>query len=205
MDDDLEAAERILDAALALGEVRGWDALHLHDVAREAGLGLPAIQRHYRQKDDLAEAWFDRAERALVQAGEQAGFDELPVRERLRQVMLAWFDALAPHRGLTLEMLRYKLQPDHWHLQVAGVMRISRTVQWIRETARLPSTGWRRELEEVALTGIFVSTVGRWALDGSPDARRTRDWLDRRLAQAERLAAWPAPATAPPWTRSPTR
>jgi len=85
-------------------------------------------------------------------------------------------------------MLRYKLQPDHLHLQGAALMRISRTVQWIRETAPLPAVGRRREIEEVVLTGIFLSTVGCWLSDESPDTGRTRAWLERRLAWAERMA-----------------
>lgn len=188
MSEDQDRADHILEAALMLGEQGGWDALHLHDVARHLGIGLAEIHRHYRQKDDLAEAWFDRADRALVRAGECAGWADLTVRERLLKTILAWFDALAPHRGLSVEMLRYKLQPDHLHLQAAGLMRISRTVQWIRETARLPTVGWRLELEEVVLTGIFLSTVGCWLLDRSPDARRTRAWLEGRLVAAERVA-----------------
>ena len=188
MNQDSGRADRILETALTLGERQGWDAVHLHDVAREMGIVLTDIHRHVRQKDDLAEAWFDRADLALVRAGDCAEWDSLPVRERLLRTILAWFDALAPHRELSVEMLRYKLQPDHLHLHAAGLMRISRTVQWIRETARLSAVGWRRELEEAVLTGIFLSTVGCWLLDKSPDARRTRAWLEGRLAAAERVA-----------------
>ena len=65
-DDDRSQAARILDAALRLGERDGWDAVHLHDVARETNLALADIRRHYRHKDDLADAWFDRAELARV-------------------------------------------------------------------------------------------------------------------------------------------
>jgi AcrR family transcriptional regulator len=181
-------AERILDTALRLGEQRGWDAVHLHDVAQCAGLSLAQLRRHFRQKDDLAEAWFDRADSALLRAGDGAQWQSLAARERLLHTILAWFDALAPHRALSVEMLRYKLQPDHLHLHVHGLLRISRTVQWIRETARLPAVGWRREFEEAALTGLFLGTVGCWQLDRSPDARRTRAWLDQRLKAAERAA-----------------
>jgi AcrR family transcriptional regulator len=188
MERDQGRAELILETALTLGERNGWDAVHLHDVAQQMGLVLADIHQHFGQKDDLAEAWFDRADLALIRAGEGPEWDSLPVRERLLRTILAWFDALAVHRELSAEMLRYKLQPDHLHLQAAGLMRISRTVQWIRETARLPAVGWRRELEEVVLTGIFLSTVGRWLLDESPDAHRTRAWLERRLAAAERVA-----------------
>jgi AcrR family transcriptional regulator len=188
MNENAVRAEDILEAALLLAERHGWDAVHLHDVARHLGVVLAEVHRHYGQKDDLAEAWFDRADLAMLRAAERAEWDALPVRERLQRAMLAWFEALAAHRGLSAEMLRYKLQPDHVHLQAAGLLRISRTVQWIREAARLPASGWRRELEEMALTGIFVSTVGCWLLDDSPDSRRTRSWLEGRLAAAERMA-----------------
>jgi len=175
MDDEHpDRAEHILEVALMLGERDGWDTVHLHDVARYMGVGLTEIHPHYRQKDDLAEAWFDRADLALIRAGQAADWEGLSVRERLLRTILAWFDALATHREPSIQMLRYKLQPDHLHLQAAGLMRISRTVQWIRETAQLPAVGRRREIEEVVLTGIFLSTVGCWLSDESPDAARTR-------------------------------
>jgi AcrR family transcriptional regulator len=187
-DDDAALAGRILEVALILGERSGWDALHLHDIADDMGIGLDEIHRHYRQKDDLAEAWFERADLALVRASAREGWAALSRRERLEQAILAWLEALAPHRQLTAQMLRYKLQPEHLHLQLQGLLHISSTVQWIRESARLPEAGWRREVEEVVLTGIFISTFGFWLRDRSPDACRSQAWLERQLRWAERLA-----------------
>ena len=184
----MDLAERILDTALQLAEQRGWDGVHLYDVAQALGIGLSEIQRCYGQKDDLAEAWFDRADRALLAAGEVPGWTALAVRERLQRAIVAWLAALAPYRRSTAAMLRYKLQPDHLHLQGRGLLRVSRTVQWIRETARLPSSGVRRELEEVVLTTIFVGTVARWLRDESPDQASARAWLERQLSRAERIA-----------------
>jgi ubiquinone biosynthesis protein COQ9 len=184
-----ELAERILDTALELGESRGWDRLHLHDIARALGITLTDIHRHYQQKDDLAEAWFDRADRALVGIAATPGWESLSPRERLFRAIMAWLDALAPHRELSAAMLHYKLQPEHLHLQALGATRVSRTVQWIREAACLPSTGLRRELEEAALTTLYLLTFARWLRDDSPGADRTRDLLDRLLAGAERAAS----------------
>lgn len=186
--DQADSAQRILDAALDLGEQRGWDDLHLYDIAEAMGITLSDIQRHYDQKDAVAEAWFGRADATMLAVAETPGWIELDMRQRLARAIFAWLDALAPHRRLTAAMLRYKLQPDHLHLQVAGLLRISRTVQWIRETAGLPSAGWRRELEEAALTGIFLATFTHWLNDDSIDAARTRAFLDRLLAVAERTA-----------------
>lgn len=87
-------------------------------------------------------------------------------------------------------MLRYKLQPEHLHLQALGVMRVSRTVQWIREVAMLPAVGWRREVEEAVLTAIYLTTFARWLVDDSPASARTHAVLDRLLAAAERAALW---------------
>ena len=60
---------------------------------------------------------------------------EATVPEQLHRAMFTWFDALAGHRTLIPQMLGYKLDPLHVHLQVAGITRISRTVQWFMEAA----------------------------------------------------------------------
>ena len=188
----------ILDAALALGEQRGWDAVHLHEIAQALGIALADVHGHYAQKDAIAEAWFDRADQALLAVSATPGWARLEVPQRLHRALFAWLDALSSHRRVTAEMLRYKLHPEHVHLQALGVMRISRTVQWIREAALLPSVGWRREAEEAALTAIYLSTFACWLGDASSGAARTHAFLDRLLALAERAALRLAFRASPP-------
>jgi AcrR family transcriptional regulator len=188
--------ERILDSALQLGEQRGWDALHLYEIAQELGIALADIQGHYDQKDALAEAWFDRADRALLAAAQTPGWRELPERERVHRAIFAWLDALAPHRRLTGAMLRYKLQPEHLHLQALGLMRISRTVQWMREVACLPAVGWRREVGEFVLTATYLATFAHWLRDDSAGAERTHAFLERLLTTTGRAALGTEPHTA---------
>lgn len=159
-------ADRILDKALELGEAASWEALRLHDVAAALGVGLDAIQPHFRQKDDLVEAWFDRADRAMLSASLPEDFYAIPERERLRRVIQIWLDALAPHRRLTREMLAYKLEFGHVHLQVLGLLRISRTVQWMREVARRDSTHLCRIVEEAADTALYLRSFIRWLIQG---------------------------------------
>ena len=123
------SAAQILDCALDLAEHCGWEALHLHQVAAALGCDLVAIAKHYRQKDDLVEAWFDRADQALLARAKGADLAALSAEKRLEELLLAWLAALAGHRALTGQMLLYKLEPGHVHLQVGGLLRISRTVQ----------------------------------------------------------------------------
>jgi len=181
----------ILEAALRLGEQAGsWDAVHVHEVAREAGVTMDELGRHFDDKDAIGEAYFDRADAAMLALGRSPGWGELAIPERLFRLVTAWLDTLAPHRRLAFGMLRYKIQPEHIHLQARGVARISRTVQWIRESAMLPSTGRRRELEEAVLTSIYLTTLMLWFADESPGGERSKRLLRTLLARADGGARW---------------
>jgi len=181
-----EAKERIVDAALALAEERSWERVRLYEVADVLGMRLEEVRRHFREKEEVAEAWFDRADRALLEAADSEAFRRLPPRDRVHRAIMGWLDALSPHRRITREMVQNKLEPGHVHVQLAGLLRVSRTVQWVREAARRDAShGWRA-LEESVLTSIYLATFAYWLYDDSSSAQRTRRFLDRLLAGAER-------------------
>ena len=54
----------------------------------------------------------------------------------------AWLGGMAAHRALTGQMLLYKLELGHLHLQAGALLRVSRTVQWWREAARRRELVW---------------------------------------------------------------
>ena len=179
--------DAIVDAALALAERHHWEAVRLHDVAAKLGITLDDIRAHFREKEEIAEAWFDRADGAMLRARDTAGFDALSPRHRIHRLIMAWLDALAPYRAVTRQMILGKLEPGHLHIQIPGLMRVSRTVQWVREAAGRDATFVRRALEETGLTTIYLVTFTHWLRDDSPRTERTRRFLDRRLLEAERL------------------
>ncbi len=182
MPDHNALASRILDAALALGERTSWEAVTLAETAHALDVGLDDLRRHFPQKDDLVEAWFDRADAAMLSAAEPTS--DRPPAEGVHSAIMCWLGALAAHRRVTGEMLLYKLEPGHFHLQALGMMRISRTVQWIREAAGLDATGLRRIAEELVLTGIYIATFGYWLTDASADVEATARFLNGQLEAA---------------------
>jgi ubiquinone biosynthesis protein COQ9 len=188
-----QSADRILDVALSLGEASSWEAVHLHAIADELGTPLNEVRRYFPQKDALVEAWFDRADRAALALHDGPEFTAIPRHERLQRLIMAWLNALAPHHRLTREMLAYKLEPGHLHLQVQGVTRISRTVQWFREAAHQDSRGARRILEESLLTMIYLTAFTRWLYDDSPDFSDTRRLLEQSLRRMEKYTPAPSP------------
>ena len=179
----LTLQDRILDKALKQAEASSWEQLHLHAVAEALNITLDDIRKYFPQKDDLVEAWFDRADRVLLSAAHSEDFFDLPLYKRLHQAIVSWLDALAPHRRLTREMLAYKFEFGHIHLQALGIMRISRTVQWFREAACHDSTGLQRIIDECVLTTIYLTTFARWLFDDSVNNRKSKDVLNTALRQ----------------------
>lgn len=181
--------KQILDTALQLAEEQSWAALRLHDIAEKLDITLDQIRNHYSEKDDIAEALFDRADQAMLAAANKADFLEQPLKKRLQHLIMSWLDALAPHRRITREILQYKMLPLHVHLQWHGLTRLSRTMQWLCEAAVLESldSSTRRELEETGITGIYLLSFRHWLSDDSVGSESTRQLLSRLLNRAEKL------------------
>ncbi|WP_375740744.1 TetR/AcrR family transcriptional regulator [Pseudomonas boanensis] len=175
------SAQQILDSALHLADTCGWERLHLFDVANDLGVGLDAIAKHFAQKDDLVEAWFDRADKALLVRGEASDLAALSPEKRLEELLIAWLKSLGGHRAVTGQMLLYKLEPGHIHLQVLGVLRISRTVQWWREAARRETLHLSRIIEEGLLTTAYLRTFIHWLRHPQEDDADLRALLRRQL------------------------
>jgi AcrR family transcriptional regulator len=176
-----------VDKAVAIAERSNWEAVRLFDVAAELNISLDDIRPYFREKEDLIDAWFDRADSRMLKEAETVEFLSLSPRERLHHLIMAWLDALAAHRKVTRQMIGAKLEPGHLHIQIPAIMRISRTVQWIREAAQRDATFVRRALEETALTTIYLATFTYWMRDTSENSQRTRDFLEHKLRLAESL------------------
>lgn len=178
--------EQILDTALAIADATGWERVRLHQIAQRLGISLEAIRLHFPEKEALVDAWFDRADAAmLAQPAPRAG--AASPAERLTDAMMAWFDALAPHRRVTRQMIFGKFEPGHVHFQVAGALRVSRTVQWMREAAGCESALPGRAVAETLVTGIYLAGFARWMFDESLDAAATRHFVARQLERAARV------------------
>ncbi len=192
-----DLAWKIVDTAVALAERRSWEAIRLHEVAAALDITLNDIRQHFREKEELVGAWFDRADAAMLRDAAAPEVARLPTRARLHRVITSWLDAFEPQRRVTREMILGQCEPGHLHVQIPAILRISRTVQWMREAAGLQDAGIRRALAETVLTSIYLTTFIYWLQDDSAGSARTRDLLDSLLEKAEFLARR-VPGFAPP-------
>ena len=178
----------ILDTAVRLAEKNSWESLRLHHIAHELDIDLEVINIFYRQKDDLVEAWYDRADLAMLSDAAKPDYQSLTTRERIHRSIMCWLLSMQNHHKVSRDMLMYKLELGHIHLQVLGLLRISRTVQWIMESAHRDSIHLRRVIEEITLTNIYLTAFSHWLFDNSKEAEKTSHLLDRMLRSADSLA-----------------
>ena len=190
---------RMVDAAMERARAVGWGNVRLHDVADAVDRSLADVRRRFRDLDAVADAWFARADAAMLAVRDRRGFAALTPRERLSAVMWRWLESQSAYRDVVRDMLAAKLYPGHPHHNVALVLALSRTVQWVREAAHLDGTGRRRQVEEIGLSALFVATVALWLRDASEDQARTRLFLERALSGADRsmAALFPGPGGGP--------
>jgi AcrR family transcriptional regulator len=86
----------IVDAALAVADRQGLDAVSMRRVADELDTGASALYVYVQNRDDLLEAMFDHA-MAAVAGAELPGGDW---RERLTWLLLQSISAASGHGGL---------------------------------------------------------------------------------------------------------
>lgn len=182
--------QQILDQALALASQSGWESLTLRQIAAALEISMAEVYPHYAQKDDLVEAWFDRADQALLEQVPNPTWDALPPKERIERAVFCWLDALTEHRELTGQMLLYKLEPGHIHLQLGGLLRISRTVQWFREAAGLKASHLHRITQELVLSSLYLATFAYWLRDSSEGQHKSRELFRRKLDASGCLGLW---------------
>ncbi len=184
MTDGTTVRARILDIAIMLAEDKSWEAVRLQEVASRASLTLEDIRAEFSEKDELVDAWFDRADRTMLADAAKLVHTRLARHQRMHRAVMTWLNALARHRQVTRQMILGKLEPGHLHLQIPALMRVSRTVQWMREAADYQAVFPRRALEETVHTGIYLATFFYWMSDESVRSQRTHRFLHSQLRLA---------------------
>lgn len=183
-------ASRILDAALELAQEQdSWYDLSFVALANRCGTSVNGIRRYYADSNAIADAWFARALENMLSV-ELESVETVPIKGRLECIIWRWFQALAPYRQVTVQMLGSKLHPPHIHHWVPMVFDLSRLVQFWRDAAGLHAGGRRRQIEEIVLTGIFLATLRAWCRDESSQQAQARARLQHLLTRAERGAVF---------------
>ena len=175
--------KRILAAALDLAAARGWRALPLSAIAAEAGVGLALMLETFPSKSALVRGLLaDTDARVLAGAGADAVSS---VRDRLFDVLMRRFDALAPNKDGVAAIVRDTALDPAFAACVGP--RLMGSMGWMLEAADVPSGGVAGLIRCKGLALIYFSALRVWLDDDTPDMAPTMAALDRGLARAECL------------------
>lgn len=163
----------------------GWNDLAARAIAERADRPLADVYRAFPSQGAMVRALVRRVDEAMLEV-DPADFVGLPPRDRVFELMMRRFDALAPFRdGLK------RLSREGWSdpaLVLATVCRLDRSLAWLQAAAGLTAGGFRARLSRRALGFAYVRAFEVWLKDDSSDHAKTMAALDKALRGVEALA-----------------
>lgn len=172
----------IVKTALALAASQGWRDTSLDDIAEAAKLPLGELLAIYSSKSAIIAAYSRRIDDEVLKGDDPDMAAESP-RDRLFDVMMRRFDALAPNRDAVRSMLRASLcDPVS---AVCGAFILRRSIMMMLEAARISASGLPGLVRMKGLSVIYLSVFRVWLNDDSEDMAPTMSALDRALRRAE--------------------
>jgi AcrR family transcriptional regulator len=176
-------AEQLIDAALRLTVERGWRDLTLPEIAAEAGVSLADAYTAFPTKMAILTGFMARIDRQMLAEG--APDTAETVRDRLFDVVMRRFDALAPHKDAVAAIVD-DLPADPLST-LAVLPTFGNSMAWTLEAAGVSGSGLSGALRIQGLAIIYLTTLRTWLQDDTADAARTMATLDRALRRTEML------------------
>lgn len=177
-----DPAGRIIDAALDLAAIEGWSGLSMARIAEAAGLTLAELHAAFPSKACLLDAFIRRIDDQVLAAGSADADDA--ARDRLFEVLMRRFDALAPRKAAVAAILRDIIDPT---VGLVGLSAVARSMAWTLEAAGLSSAGLGGLVRVQGLLIVYADAVRVWLRDDTPDMAKTMAALDKGLRRAESL------------------
>jgi AcrR family transcriptional regulator len=178
-----DISSQVIAAALGLAEQHAWRDLSLAEIAEAAGLPLSQVYPLFPSKQAILEAFADGIDAAMVaEPGERL---DSPARDRLFDVVMRRFDALAPYKAALAAILQSQAC-DPLAL-CCGLSRLGRSMAATLEAAGFSTSGCRGMLRVKGLAAVYLSTLRVWLRDDSEDMARTMAHLDKQLARVDGL------------------
>lgn len=171
-----QTRQRILDSALHLFAIKGYEGTTLREIAAEAGCSLGLTYRYFTRKEELVLSLYRRFDLELET--QVSVLPSAPLAERFHRTMLTQFALMAPYRnalgGIFDAMLNPKSEVGVFSESATDVRSQSRKVfvtlvSGATDAPREPQAG---NLATV-LYGICLALQLFWLQDRSQDTQTT--------------------------------
>lgn len=182
-----DARPDLVVAALALIAERGWRGFSLVELARRVGLPLSAVYAELPGRAAVLRRLGERLDAAML-GMEPTELAEMSPRERLFELLMRRFDAMAPYRQSLRAIARERsIDLD---AMTASLCNLTRAAAWLVDAAGGPRSGVAALLGRQAVLLAYARAFAVWLDDETPDRSATLAELDRRLGQLESAVGW---------------
>jgi AcrR family transcriptional regulator len=180
-----DVAATIMNTALELAESQGWRKVTMADIAAKSGQKPDRVFAEFPTKEAILRAFARRIDAEVLK--EPLDSDGT-VRDRLFDLIMRRFDALAPHRAGIRAILNDTVGDPFAAL--AGLCAVHRSMSLTLEAAGVSASGPAGRLRANVLAGLYLRAFYGWLqnddTEGSDD--RIMAQLDKALTRVERIA-----------------
>jgi AcrR family transcriptional regulator len=178
---------RILDAALALFQSKGFDATTTKEIARKAKIAEGTVFNYFETKDDIALYFLElEVDHAIAAVRGNRALAKAPLAEKLFALVQAQIEFLEPHERFIGAAFVTALRPgSKIGFSVEAMALRDRYLAFVEELIAMSyPPGRRPPLTLFAPQAFWVFYIGAllyWLHDTSPGKQSTLAFLDRSL------------------------
>jgi AcrR family transcriptional regulator len=186
--------DRILETALDLFREKGYEATTMRMIAAAAGVSLGNSYYYFPSKEHLVQGFYEGMHIGLVEATRDALAGERHLKARLRLVMRARLDVVAPYHAVSGTLFRTAADP-HSPLnpfsEASGPTR-RESIQFLKEVIEGSDARIPRDVAPTLPHLLWLYELGLvmfWVHDRSPDQKRSYELADDSVDATVRLLA----------------
>lgn len=178
--------DRIVDALMELAAEERFEDVSISHIAERAGVSLADFRDCFPSKGAVLASFNRRIDR-IVLDGTTGDMADENAKERLFDVLMRRFDALAPYRAAVEEIARWARREP---LAAAALNRmVVNSMRFMLEAAGIESEGGVGALKLQGLALAWARLVDVWLADEDPGLATTMAELDRTLRRGDMLVA----------------
>jgi AcrR family transcriptional regulator len=174
--------ETIVLALMQLANNHDWHSITLPMIAKEAGVSLDIMREHFPSKGAML-AGFAKIIDAKVLKGTTADMSDEPVRDRLLDIMLRRFDALAPFKA-AIGNIKNHMKFDALNLFALNGVALN-SWRYMLAAAGIDTEGHFGAMRVQGAALIFASSIDAWLHDTNATHDKTMAVLDSKLKKGE--------------------
>jgi AcrR family transcriptional regulator len=186
--------DRILEVALGLFRDKGYEATTMRMIAATAGVSLGNSYYYFPSKEHLVQGFYERMHVGLVETCRGALARERDLKARLRLVMRARLDVVAPYHAVSGTLFRTAADPRsplNPFSEASGPTR-RESIAFLKEVVEGSDARIPKDVAPTLPHLLWIYELGLvlfWVHDRSPNQSRSYELADESVDAIVRLLA----------------